>query len=208
MTAFKQSLVMLFALLIVFAIVNTPLTSYIAPILGAVILLALIFILIKNRKIRKLPKDSRPELFIGSYKEVSTILISILLIIFLTGGITSPLFFLTYFLIFGITFMFEPVTVFIFMVGLCLLFIPDALQNDIVGNFVRVASLVFLAPISFFFGLEYKKRERLEKKIQEKANQIIDDARDLLKNEKMSETEQEKANEIIEEARELKKEAE
>ena len=40
------------------------------------------------------------------------------------------------------------------------------------------------------------------------ATQIIDDAQDLLKNERMSETEQEKANEIIEEARELKKETE
>lgn len=208
MAALKQSIVIVFTLLIVFGVVNTPLTTYIAPILGAVILLAIFFILIKNRKIRKLPKDARPELFVGSYKEVSTILISILLIIFLTGGITSPLFFLTYFLIFGITFMFEPITVFIFMLGLCLLFIPDALQNDIVGNFVRVASLVFLAPISFFFGLEYKKRERLENKIREKADNIIDDARDLLKNERMSETEQEKTNEIIEDAKALKKEIE
>src|SRR3990167_7068610 len=47
----------------------------------------------------------------------------VLLLIISTGGFTSTLFFLLYFLVFGIAFVFEPPTVFVFVVGAIIFFV-------------------------------------------------------------------------------------
>lgn len=48
----------------------------------------------------------------------------IFLLIFSTGSIDSGLFFLLYFLGFGIAFVFEPAVTFIFIVGTVFIFLP------------------------------------------------------------------------------------
>lgn len=78
--------------------------------------------------------------------------IVILLLIFATGVYSSPLFFLLYFLSFGVIFVFRPVTVFIFTVGLVLTLLPESLKNDVFRNFIMLGSLALIAPLSLFFG--------------------------------------------------------
>lgn len=201
MTIILQSLVILLSALIIFVIKNTGLDDYTPFILGAIILVMMMVLL--YRKLRK-----QTEIFVGSYFEMFIITTVILLIIYLTGGITSPIFFLLYFLLFGIAFMFEPVVIFVMMIAVIGLFGQETLTNDVIANLIRMGSIVFLSPLAFFFGNEYKKRERLEKEIEEKATKIEEKASDLLDTNTLDATSEKVVKEIRSASEELKKEVE
>ena len=120
-------------------------------------------------------KNKGNELFIGSNSEAFSITVGLILMVLLTGGIQSPLFFLLYFLLFGMAFLFEPPTIFIFLLGLITIFAIPTLQDDVFGNLIKVGSLAFLAPIAYFFSREFKHREQLEKKIEKNTEKILSD---------------------------------
>lgn len=194
-----QVAVLVLASLIVFGIVYTPVASFIPGILILLVLISIIYALIMKRKRRG------QEIFVGSNKEVIMIIAFVLLIVFLTGGIRSPIFFLTYFVFFGLAFIFEPVMIFFFLVCLVGVFLPQAVQDDLFGNSLKLLSLGFLAPIAYFFGREYKRREKLAEKVKASTDTIIGEAKEIIqtkdKNERLK-----KAEEIIEDARALQKE--
>lgn len=149
MKFFKESALILLAFLIVFVWQQTPLSQYTIQVLVG---LALLYLLITARR--------KGFSFIektGDMASVFVLTIMILLLVFATGGLNSTLFFLLYFLSFGLTFAFDPSTVFVFTILVSLIFMPDALNNDVVGNFVHIGSLYLVAPFAFFFGREMKK---------------------------------------------------
>lgn len=199
MNYLKQSLVIILATSTVFVIVETPALAAIPYILGFLAGGSIIYALFRKR-VRK-----QQEAFIGSNLEIYAILVFVLLVVFLTGGISSNLFFLTYFLIFGVTFIFEPIIIFLFLIGLLILYIPGTLQDDIFTNVIKLSSVFLLTPVAYFFSREFKKRESLQNKVNRSTEIIITDAKDLLetrgKNERLK-----KAQEIITEAEDLKKE--
>ena len=201
MNTLKQSLVVILAILVLAAITLTPVAAWIPYILGFIAGISCVYAFFRKR-IKK-----HPETFIGSNKEIFTILVFVILIVFLTGGISSNFFFLTYFLMFGITFVFEPIIIFLFIFGLLGLFIPGTLQDDVFSNIIKLSSLVILTPVAYFFAREYKKRETLQNKANQTSENIITEAKELLgtkdKNERIK-----KAEEIIQEAQNLKKETE
>lgn len=197
-----QSLVLILSTLTVAGITYTPLSPYIPLFLVFLGAAAFCYMLIR-RKRRK--KDQ--ELFTGSNKEIFIILVSILLIVFLAGGIRSPIFFLTYFVLFGIAFIFEPIMILFFLICLGAVFMPQVLQDDIFGNSLKLGSLIFLTPIAFFFGREYRRREKLQQKVKTTTESIIEEAEEILQT-KDKNKHLKKAEEIIEEARLLKKETE
>lgn len=194
-----QSIIILLSLALVGVVINTQLIDYIAYILSLLIIFSTLFVLNKKRA----QKDA--EILSGSALEVATIILAVLLLIFTTGGLTSSIFFLTYFVLFGIAFMFEPTTIFVFLIGLIALFFPTAIENDVFSNFIKLGSLALLSPLAYFFGQEFKKREHLEEEIEEKTNKIIEDADSLLNSEPLSKEGQQKAKEILEETEKLKK---
>ncbi len=165
----KQILTIILTFLFIFIVVYTRLASYIPFILALVILFSVIFMILRRRK------NKGNELFIGSNSEVFSITVGLILMVFLTGGIQSPLFFLLYFLLFGMAFLFEPPTIFIFLLGLIAIFVIPTLQDDVFGNLIKVGSLTFLAPIAYFFSREFKHREQLEKKIEKNTEKILSD---------------------------------
>jgi len=197
----RQSLVLLLSTLLVAVIVFTSLSSYTPLVLLFLGVASLCYALLRRKRNRG------QEMFIGSGKEIFVILTAILLIVFLTGGIRSPIFFLTYFILFGIAFIFEPIMIVLFLLCLGAVFMPQVLQDDIFGNSLKLGSLIFLTPIAFFFGREYRRREKLQEKVKATTESIIEEAEEILqtkdKNERLK-----KAEEIIEEARQLKKETE
>ncbi len=201
MKLFTQSATILLAMLTVILIAYTPLADYMAPILGFVITASVIFIIIKRRT------GQEKELFVGSNKEVFTITVALLLSIFLTGGLQSSLFFLLYFLLFGIVFLFEPETVFILLIGICAVFLQPILEGgELFGNLIKIGSLVGLSPISYFFGLEFKRRDNLERKIEDRTGQILEDAQSLRAHIKKEEDIDE-IDDIIENTEELRDQA-
>ncbi len=80
----------------------------------------------------------------------------IVLVVLMSGNFSSPLFFLLYFLSFGIAFAFSFPTVLVFMIGIIGLFLPLGLRGDVFRNLAMLGSLVFLCPVAFFFGKKSK----------------------------------------------------
>src|SRR3989344_838698 len=120
MKLFIQSLVLIISFAIIYIWQKTPLSEYTIPALGFLVFL---FILTSARK-KKISA-------VGSFtKSESTLIFTlntvIFLLIFSTGGFSSSLFFILYFLGFGIAFIFEPQTVFVFTLGAFLIFLPEA----------------------------------------------------------------------------------
>ncbi|MBI4092005.1 MAG: hypothetical protein HY427_02265 [Candidatus Levybacteria bacterium] len=200
MRFFTQSTSLIIACALVLIIISTPLSSYMTPILGLVIAASVIFIVIRQRSRRD------EELFVGSNKEVFTITLALLLSIFLTGGLSSNLFFLLYFLLFGIVFLFEPGTVFVLLLGLGAVFFQSLNEGDLISNLIKLGSLVFLSPISYFFGREFQRREKLSREVEDKTGQILEDA-EVLREKTQNEDEIDEIEDIEQKAEDLRKEA-
>ena len=204
-----QALVLVLSFVLVFIWEQTPFSGY--TIQALAILVALYLIISARKKgqgFLTMGGDGPWGIFI-----LNTI---ILLLIFATGSISSGLFFLLYFLGFGIAFVFEPPAIFVFIVGAVLIFLPDTLKGDTFGNFIKVCSLLLISPLAYFFGREYRKSdqqegdiEALEERTKEAADTISEDVEEIVKNEKqnLKQEDMEKLNEILEETEDLRQES-
>ncbi len=204
-----QSLVLILSFVLIFIWQNTPLSAFTIPLLG--ILIVLYFVL-SARKIG-LPAGRQGKGFLTIFL-LNTL---IFLLIFSTDSINSPLFFLLYFLGFGVAFVFEPPVTFVFVLGAILIFVPDALiKGDVITNFLKVGSILLISPLAFFFGKEYRKESEGEEKIEalkertkDSADTISKDLEKVIKNEKqnLKSEDVEKLNEVLEETEDLRQEA-
>lgn len=78
------------------------------------------------------------------------------LLLFTTGGFSSPIFFLSYFLLFGVSLLSSPATSTIIAATFMLLFIISP-KNDFWIEIIQAGSLLAIAPISVIFGKQYLK---------------------------------------------------
>jgi len=204
-----QTLVLILSFVIVFIWEQTPLSDYTVQILGFLVVL---YVIVSARK------KGAGFFTMGGDGPWGILILNtiVLLLIFATGSISSSLFFLLYFLGFGIAFVFEPPAIFVFIVGAVLVFLPDALKGDTLGNFLRVGSLLLISPLAYFFGREYRKSDKeegdieaLEERAKEAADTISEDVEEVVKNEKqnLKQEDIEKLNEILEETEDLREES-
>jgi len=82
--------------------------------------------------------------------------LTISLLIFTTGGFASPVFFLSYFLLFGVTLFSSPITATAITITFALLFIV-APKADFWMDLLQIGSLLAIAPLSVLFGRQYLK---------------------------------------------------
>ena len=194
----------------VFIVANSFLISYVTYLLGIFIVFFTIYISIKKRSKPASPSLGGPgsELFTGSPLEIFGIIFVILSIILLTQNLASPLFFFLYLLLFFLVFMAEPITIWIFLVSILLYFLPDAASNLTNDTFIKLGSLILIAPIAFFLGRELERRQLLNRRIEAKTDDIIQEA-EVLKSttDASSQEEIEAIDEIIEEAESLKEDS-
>ena len=80
--------------------------------------------------------------------------LTISLLIFTTGGFASPVFFLSYFLLFGVTLFSSPITATAITVTFALLFIVTP-KVDFWMDLLQIGSLLAIAPLSVLFGKQY-----------------------------------------------------
>jgi hypothetical protein len=204
-----QSLVLVFSFVFVFVWKETPLINYTVALSGVLIIL---YILLSARK------KGKGFLQMGGEGPWGIFFLNtvILLLIFSTGGLSSVLFFLLYFLGFGIAFAFEPVAVFVFALGVILVFVPDALKGDLMVNSLKLGSLLLISPLAFFFGNEYRKNDKedeaieaLEERTKDAADTISEDIEEVIKDEKdnLKGEDMQKLNEILEETEDLREES-
>lgn len=190
------------AVFFVFLVQNTALITYNTYLLAILIILSAIYISLKKRS------KNVSGLFSGNPVELFGLISIIILIVSLTDGLLSPLFFFLYFILFLLAFMCESVTIWVFLASIILYFVPVALQNLSSDVLIKLGSLVLIAPIAYFIGREFERRQILNKKIESKTDEIIQEAR-LLKEEGSPKAadESEAIDEIIEEAESLKEDA-
>lgn len=213
MKAFWQSLLLIFSFTIVFAWQNTFFSQYTIQALGFLIFL---FILVMAKK-KKSPKNNNFDVntFLDSPWSIFILNTVILLFIFSTNGFASALFFLLYFLAFGIAFAFEPITVFIYVACVIVVFSPLALKGDPTRNILMLVSLGLISPLAYFFGREYKREEKQEENLEklkerskDAADTIATNVEEVLKEEKkaLKGKDVEKLNNILEETENLREE--
>lgn len=208
MPVIKQSILLSISFTFVFVWQQTPLSDYTIQILGLFIAIFLILSAFK--------KSSRTLGYaLESQNSWSIFFLTsiVLLLVFSTGGLNSNLFFLLYFLCFGIAFAFEPLTVFIFVIGALLVFFPDALVNDVMSNIIKLGSLALISPLAFFFGREFRQEEKQSKTMEtiktnakEVADKIEADVDLIKEDKKLQQNDLEKLADIQEEAQELRNE--
>jgi len=96
----------------------------------------------------------------------------VLLIVFATGGITSPLFFLNYFLLFELSLLLEPVIPLILSISLIgFYFFTDGVGGSPL-RLLELVSFPFMTPLAFLFGKIYQKEENQKKEIKNLSKKI------------------------------------
>lgn len=204
-----QDLVLITSFILIFIWQLAGLTEFTTPFLGALIA---IYLIISARK------KGKGFLNMGGEAPYGIFILNtlIFLLIFSTGSISSPIFFLLYFLAFGIAFIFEPAVIFVFVLGTLLVFLPEALTLNITDNLLKLGSVVLLSPLAFFFGKEYRRNqtqesevEDLKERTKEAADTISKDVEEVIKGEKgnLKEKDLDKLNEVLEETEDLREES-
>jgi len=107
-------------------------------------------------------KRSRTNLIIDAV--VFTLIV--FLLIGSTGGLTSPLFFLTYFLMFGLAILFEPLVTLSLALALIVLFFLTTKPENMLTEIVQLASLLMVTPLALFFSRQYINYLKDEEKIE------------------------------------------
>jgi hypothetical protein len=90
----------------------------------------------------------------------------ILLLVISTGGLTSLLFFLIYFLMFGLALLFEPLITVSLTVAIVLFFLFTPSQTEPMKEILQLFSLILITPVALFFGKQYLKVLVDEEKIK------------------------------------------
>ncbi len=190
---FKYSAVIL-AFLFVALVKSSPLESQISFLLAAFIVLAIIYTTIQRKK-----NSSYNILFSGKTGELFFISTITLLMIEITGGIDSPIYFLNYFLLFGLPLISTPIVSLIFAASIIVFYIPDLIRDFNTDILLRIGSILLLLPLSYFLSNELMKRQRENIELKQKAKEIEAKAQELEVNEDDPEN-IDKLDEIIESA--------
>lgn len=203
-----QAAILALSFAVIFIWQNSPIKDFSVEFLGLLIALYLI-IAAKNK--------GEAFLNLGKGGTVSIFILNtlIFILIFLTGGLNSPLFFILYFIAFGIAFVFDPLSVFVFIAGAVLIFFPELNNGDFTANFLKTASVALVSPLAFFFGREYQRGDIREEKMneivereKEAADKITEDIEEIIEDEKgmLKEADLQRLNEILEESQDLREE--
>ena len=176
---------------------SSPLESQISFILAVLIVMAIVYTTIQRKR-----GTSYNMLFSGKAGEMFFISTIVLLMIEITGGIDSPVYFLNYFLLFGLPLISTPLTSLIFAGSIILFYIPELIRSFNTDILLRIGSILLLLPLSYFLSNELMKRQRENALLKEKAKEIEKNAEELEVEEDDLET-REKLDDIIESAQDL-----
>lgn len=148
--AIIQSLLIILSFVFVFIWQHSPLSTYTIPTLGFFILLYSFIaatISLRKKQFMLIPDSDNPF-------NIFVLAIVVILLVISGGGLHSNFFYLLYFLAFGISVVFHPKVVFVYMLATIIFFTPDALTNDSVSRFTQLGLLFIITPLAYFFGKE------------------------------------------------------
>jgi hypothetical protein len=90
-----------------------------------------------------------------------------------TGGLSSPFFFLMYFLLFSLSIFLEPVISITTTVVLVISFLTTIPENQDFQTLLPLFSLAFITPFAMFLGQEQRKIQSLESRIQSSEKDVF-----------------------------------
>jgi len=162
-----HSLFLLLAVVVAFLWTNSPtLSLYTLQLIAIFILLFFANHLFFRRqgKGTQKAKPSLPRLNLTIDAVVFTMVV--MLLVYSTGGLTSPLFFLVYFLMFGLALLFEPLVTVSLALAIILLFVITPTTQEPLTEGLQLFSLILITPLALFFGSQYLKVLESEEKIK------------------------------------------
>jgi len=159
------------AVVLVFIWTNLPgLSVYTLQLIAFIVLLYFINQFYARRKKRSFSKTNL------TIDAVIFILV-VLLLVASTGGLTSPLFFLIYFLMFGLALLFEPLITLSLAGAMVFYFLIQPTKEAPLEEAVQLLSLLLVTPLALFFGKQYLRLLENEEKIKilQEESQIMEE---------------------------------
>ena len=148
-----HALILVFAIVLTFIFPKTNLVNYDLQIT------ALLFIILYSVKRFIVSKNIYSRLI-----ESVVFTLIIMGIVNSTGGLTSPFFFLIYFLLFSLSLILEPIISITTTVTLIIFFLINLPANQDFKTLMPIISLAFITPFAMFMGNENIKTRQLEEK--------------------------------------------
>ncbi len=162
-----------------FWVINEKLANYSLQLSGFLLLTLVIT--------HRMLKPASPNASLGGFPsfrlvESTVSTMAVLLVTQATGGITSPLFFLNYFLLFELSLLLEAIIPMILSIFLIFFYF---LTNDMAASpFLITALLAFpvMTPLAYYFGKIYNREENqkrelksLNKKVEELEEELVEE---------------------------------
>jgi len=150
----------------------------------------------------------------ATHSDVLLLTSSILLIVWFTGMSQSPLLFLIYVLIFGVSLLYSPSAVVTVAIGTLLFLLPDMIEKQSLIGYIEGVALLCLAPLAYFFGRAFKEKEDAEEQAvllhdadKLRADTIAQDVAQVLTHEKdrLSTRDVDALNEVLEQTELMRK---
>ena len=148
-----HALILIFTIVLTFILPKTNLAQYdlqISASLFILLYLAKKFIISKNIYSRLIESVIFTLIIMG--------------IVNSTGGLTSPFFFLTYFLLFSLTLILEPIISITTTITLIIFFLLNLPANQDFRTLLPIISLAFITPFAMFMGQEKIRIRQLAEK--------------------------------------------
>ncbi len=155
-TEIIHSLILIFTIVLTFIFPKTNLANYDLQIT------AILFIILYTVKRFIVTKDIYSRL-------IESVIFTLIImgIINSTGGLTSPFFFLVYFLLFSLSLILEPIISITTTVTLIIFFLLNLPANQDFKTLMPIISLAFITPFATFMGSQHNKIRQLGNKNQE-----------------------------------------
>jgi hypothetical protein len=166
-----HALILVFAIVLTFIFPKTNLANYDLQIT------AVLFIILYSVKRFIVTKETYSRLI-----ESVVFTLVIMGIINSTGGLTSPFFFLIYFLLFSLSIILEPIISITTTVTLIIFFLLGLPTNQDFKTLMPIISLAFITPFAMFMGQEKVESERLKVKSEKNKEETFLFLSLLLKN--------------------------
>jgi hypothetical protein len=150
-----HALILIFTIVLTFIFPKTNLASYDLQIT------AILFIILYLVKRFIITKDIYSRL-------IESVIFTLIImgIVNSTGGLTSPFFFLVYFLLFSLTLILEPIISITTTVTLIIFFLLNLPPNQDFKTLMPIISLSFITPFAMFMGSEHIENQKTKTKNQ------------------------------------------
>lgn len=181
-TLILHSLFLITAVVLAFFWTNSPvLSAYTLQLIAFFVILFFI-----NQFLARKKDSFKP----ASFLKISNLTIDavvftliVMLLVYSSGGLTSPLFFLVYFLMFGLSLLFEPAITLSLTGIIIIFFLLTPGKQDPLAEALQLLSLILITPLALFFGNQYLKLLKSQEKIK-----ILEDEKKIVE-EQISQTE-------------------